>query len=298
MGQYFQWNPSREAFVFFSYPVYWYSLWFALGFFGAVLITRYLIKKRAQTFSFSSKELPLIEQFTDRLTIFLFIGMLLGARLGHILFYDFSYYWDHPFQIFNLRAGGLSSHGGVVGLCTSLWLFNTKDWKYPFLPKGWDLLDIITIGAAWAACCIRIGNFFNQEIVGIPTTLPWGILFGAPEYGGIARHPVQLYEALSAIFLLCFLLFIGKKWQWTAKGLLTGWFLVLLFSTRVALEFLKTAQCEFDTTGIHMGQLLSLPIIGWGLFLIITRVYGAKSKEQNEPYLTKISRTDCQHDER
>lgn len=274
MTSYFIWNPPREAFVipYIDFPIYWYSLWFALGFYGAVVIARTLLRGRA--FSLVGKhttDFLAIDQYIERLALFGFLGIVIGARLGHILFYDASHYFQHPLDILNFRQGGLSSHGALIGMCVSLWWFQKKEHLLSYLPQGADLLDLIAISSAWAAGCIRVGNFFNQEIVGTITQLPWAVVFVSPldAEGGFPRHPTQLYEALVSFFLLIPLLIIGRHGRFATDGRITGWYLIITFSFRCFFEAIKAPQCDFDTGFIHMGQLLSIPVIIFGITLII-----------------------------
>lgn len=274
MESFFVWNPHREAFSlpFFNFPIYWYSLWFALGFYGAIVIARSLIRGRAIAFGKKeSEDLASINRYIERLAIFCFFGILIGARLGHILFYDLSHYVHTPLDILNFRQGGLSSHGGVIGLCVALLWFNRKKVSLPYLPYGADILDLLAISSAFTAGCIRIGNFFNQEIVGTVTSVPWAVIFVSPldAEGGLPRHPVQLYEALVAFLLLIPLLIIGRKGRFATNGRLAGWYLIILFSFRSLIEILKTPQSEFDVSFFHMGQLLSIPVILFGICLVM-----------------------------
>lgn len=291
------WDPPREAFSipFIDFPIYWYSLLFAIGFYGAVLIVQTLIETRAKLLAGSSGIDPTItRRYGEKLAIFAFLGMLIGARLGHVLFYDFSHYLQTPLEILNFRRGGLSSHGAIAGIVISFFYFSRH--QVPnYLPRGKDLLDIIAIGSAWAAGCIRIGNFLNQEIVGTPTEAPWAIIFGSPSdaLGGIPRHPTQLYEAMVAFLLFAILLGLGKRYSWTAQGRITGWYLLVLFTCRFLLEFIKVAQCEFDTSGPHMGQLLSIPLLLWSLYLIIFAGRDREVKEQSE-----LPHAKCSHNPR
>jgi phosphatidylglycerol:prolipoprotein diacylglycerol transferase len=267
------WNPSREAFSlpYFDFPIYWYSLWFALGFYGAVVIGRSLIRSRARALvGEGTVDRRAIDGYVERLALYCFFGLLLGARLGHVLFYDAPYYFEHPVEILAIRQGGLSSHGAVLGLFIALWWFHKKPRAYAYLPSGGDLLDLLAVSSAWTAGCIRIGNFFNQEIVGTQTSLPWAVVFGSPvdASGGVPRHPTQLYEAAVSLILLICLLFICRKGRFAKNGRIAGWVLIITFTARFFLEFLKAPQCDFDVGSVHMGQLLSLPVIAVGVFLV------------------------------
>jgi prolipoprotein diacylglyceryl transferase len=278
---YLFWNPSREACIlpYLDFPIYWYSLWFALGFYGAVVIGRSLIRSRAKALvGEKGTDQREINNYIERLALYCFFGLLIGARLGHVLFYDASYYFEHPIDILAIRQGGLSSHGAVVGLFIALWWFHRKTTAQPYLPRGGDLLDLLAISSAWTAGCIRSGNFFNQEIVGTQTTLPWAIVFGSPvdANGVFPRHPTQLYEAAVSLILLICLLWICRGGKFAKNGLIAGWVLIITFTARFFLEFLKAPQCDFDTGCWHMGQLLSLPVIAVGILLVVRAVRAQK----------------------
>ena len=282
MIAYFVWNPSREAFTipYIDFPIYWYSLWFAVGFYGAVVIARSLLRGRAEALvGKQAADFQSIDHYLERLAVFVFFGIVIGARLGHILFYEPSHYLHHPLDILNFRQGGLSSHGGVIGLCLALSAFCRKEQPLSYLPRGADLLDLIAISSAWTAFCIRIGNFFNQEIIGTITSVPWAVVFVSPldAAGGVPRHPTQLYEALVSLFLLIPLLIFGRQGRFATNGRLTGWYLLITFSFRGVLETLKAPQCDFDTGIFHMGQLLSVPVILFGIALVVRPYFQRKS---------------------
>ena len=271
---YFVWNWPREAFTlpYFNLPIYWYSLWFAAGFYGAVLIARSLVVGRAIVLVGKEQvNIPSIDRYIERLALYVFVGMIVGARLGHVLFYDVEHYLHPPIDILNLRQGGLSSHGAVIGMCLALWRCGTREFTLSYLPTGTDMLDLVAIGSAWAAGCIRIGNCFNQEIVGTISSLPWAVIFVSPldASGGVPRHPVELYEAIVSFALLIPLYLIGRKGGFATHGRLTGWYLIITFTARSMLEHFKVPQCTFDIGPLHMGQLLSIPVILFGIFLIV-----------------------------
>lgn len=275
MNAYWVWNPDREAFhiPFIDFPIYWYSLFFALGFYGAVVIARSLVRSRAIALvGRESADFHAIDTYIERLALYGFIGIIIGARLGHVLFYEPYHYLTHPFDVILFRQGGLSSHGAVIGLCVALWRFQKKYGPaLPYLPVGADLLDLISISSAWTAGCIRIGNFFNQEIVGTITSVPWAVVFLSPVdgEGGVPRHPTQLYEACTAFLLLIPLLLLGRGGRFAQDGRIAGWYVIILFSFRVVLELFKTPQCDFDVGCLHVGQLLSLPAILLGIGLVV-----------------------------
>lgn len=216
------------------------------------------------------KELSIF--LADKITWYVTIGTLVGARLGEIFFYDWPHYRDNPLSIFKIWEGGLASHGGTVGILLALILFRKSIYRnfpeFNFL----SILDCLCIPAALGATFIRIGNFFNQEIIGAETDAPWAIIFGHPVFGkpDVPRHPVQLYEAL-AYFLIFVTLF--SLWKFGRKhlreGLLIGLFFVLTFSSRFFIEFYKVPlSAIIDESFLQTGQYLSIPFVVAGSILI------------------------------
>lgn len=268
------WDPKPEAFTvpWVHWPILWYGLLFALGFIVGFplfvsILTRFfqqkeplsdasLLKKRAVT-------------LTDRLTVYMVVGTIVGARLGHYLFYERpADYLRDPWGIFRIWEGGLASHGGVVGILIAVALFHLRIRKAEPLLTPLRLLDFLAVPAAFASCCIRLGNFVNQEILGKPTDLPWAVVFGHPADGGpvVPRHPVQLYEAL--FYLGVFFVLWRLSYQKLAEGRLAGLLLVWVFTFRFFVEFLKEEQSRLiGDFGLTMGQILSLPVIVVGVVL-------------------------------
>lgn len=214
----------------------------------------------------------LAQHLVDKLIWFIVAGIILGARLGHVFFYDWPYYSKHPLDIIKVWEGGLASHGGAIGVIIALFFFYYTTKKSIPEISFLRLLDLVAIPTALTAMCIRIGNFFNQEILGIPTTMPWGVVFGNPADGSSVtpRHPVQLYEAAAyaAVFVVLYMLW--KRFsRRLPPGMITGLFFVLVFSSRFFIEFLKTEQSvSMGNSYLTMGQYLSLPFIFAGLGLI------------------------------
>lgn len=209
----------------------------------------------------------------DRLTWFIIAGTIIGARLGHVFFYDWPRYQNHWGDIFKVWEGGLASHGGAIGVIIGVifyWRMIRKN--FPEI-SILNLTDMIIVPTGFAICCIRIGNFFNQEILGKESTVPWAIIFGDPIDGGpiVPRHPVQLYEAAVYLFTFGLLFYLWKTREATLKpGLLTGIFFVLVFSARFIIEFWKMPQSMImDETILQTGQLLSIPFILAGVILCI-----------------------------
>ena len=200
------------------------------------------------------------------------MGALIGARLGDVLFYqNWSEIIQNPLGVIEVWQGGLASHGGACGILIALGLFS-RTRKIPF----WQCLDFVVVPTAIAAVFIRIGNFFNQEILGTQTTLPWGVIFLHPVDRGpiVPRHPAQLYEA-TAYLLIFIVLFIYASVhpRFEKPGRLTRLFLLLVFGCRFSIEFLKVEQSNWLVNGalLTMGQWLSIPFLALGLYLLIRK---------------------------
>jgi phosphatidylglycerol---prolipoprotein diacylglyceryl transferase len=258
-------NISRIALEIGPVEIRWYSLMFATGVVLCYFLTRWLWKR---------EKWPL-EDF-DLVIVFLFFGLVIGARLGEVLFYNPSYYFSHPVEIFKIWKGGLASHGATIGLFLAYVLF----WAW----RRWGgnerrgfafrkYIDILAVGMPMVAGFVRIGNFFNSEIVGRKTDLPWGVVFGV-RGESFARHPSQIYEALLAwgVFAVLLVLWLRRK---EADGRLKSWvkpylfmflFIALYFLSRFGVEFLKEYQVLEASggwsSGMTMGQVLSvIPVL-------------------------------------
>jgi prolipoprotein diacylglyceryl transferase len=193
------------------------------------------------------------------------MGTIIGARLGHCLFYEPDYYLANPLRILEIWKGGLASHGGTIGILVALALYARKNTDQPL---GW-LMDRLTVSVALTAACIRLGNFFNSEIVGKPTELPWAIVFERLDQ--IPRHPAMLYESVSYFVLcgVCFYLY-ATRIDTLKRGFLTGLLLVWIFTSRFLLEFVKENQVAFESgLPLNMGQLLSLPFVALGILFLL-----------------------------
>lgn len=260
---YIYWNYDGSLLDLGFYDIRIYSLLFGLGF----IIGFYLLQKR-----FRAESVP--EEKLDKLLIFVVAGTVIGARLGHCLFYEFDYYFQNPLEIFIpvrfnpefeiIGFRGLASHGGGIGILVSVLLFShfQKFNAYWILDK---LALVVPLGCGF----IRLGNFFNSEMIGNPTTVPWAIVF--QQIDSIPRHPGQLYEALAYFSIFLFLNFYERKRN-KETGYLFGLFLVLSCTARILLEFFKIDQVGFESGMVlNMGQWLSLPFILFGLFLMIKR---------------------------
>jgi prolipoprotein diacylglyceryl transferase len=209
---------------------------------------------------------------SDRLTWFVVIGTIVGSRLGHVFFYEWPHYRDNPLDIIKIWEGGLASHGGVIGVILALTLFQrTIRRSFPELHFV-AILDCLSIPSALVAVCIRLGNFFNQEITGPETTVPWAVTFANPvEWtDAVPRHPTQLYEAL--VYLLIFVAmfaFWKIKGQSLKSGTLIGALFIAIFSSRFFLEYFKApSSMMIDESTFFAGQILSIPFILFGAVLL------------------------------
>ncbi|MHC1708479.1 MAG: prolipoprotein diacylglyceryl transferase [Bacteroidales bacterium] len=249
------WNVDPEIFRIGSVAVRWYGLFFALSFYFGYLIMARIFKK---------EDIPV--KTLDLLSIYMIVGTVVGARLGHCLFYQPDYYLPNPLEILKIWEGGLASHGAAIAIPIALYLFARKA-KLSWL---WSL-DRIVIVVALAGFMIRMGNLMNSEIYGHATNLPWGFVFVRADLLLIPRHPTQIYEALTYLLIFIFLVFLYiKKGKTLKEGLLFGYFLVLLFSMRFIFEFLKEPQVDFENNMLlNMGQLLSIPFILIGAYILI-----------------------------
>jgi len=250
----------------------WYGLLFATGFALGYFIT----KRVYQEAGHSEREL-------DTLLWFVVGGAIIGARLGHVFFYNWDYYSQHLLEIPQVWQGGLASHGGGIGLFLALWLYSRYVIKRPML---W-ITDRLAMSVPLAGAFIRLGNLMNHEIVGAPTEVPWAFLFTRYESVPIPRHPAQLYEAGAYLLIFAWLFFLF--WRSNAKqkpGMLTGLVLVLIFIARFLIEFVKEVQEPWEVgLTLNMGQMLSIPMILAGLALI----FYARQRKQVENPLDKQS---------
>ncbi len=258
------WNVDPIIFNIGSFGLRWYSFGFLFAFlFGYFILSR--------IFKHEKVDIKLL----DSLVVYIFVAVLVGARLGHCLFYEPDYFctaahWPEIFLPFNPQTGqftgyqGLASHGAAIAILLVLWLYNHRY----HINVLW-VLDRIVIVVALGGAFIRLGNLFNSEIYGVETSLPWGFVF---ERNGetVPKHPTQLYESLSyfIIFIVSILTYLKKDGK-LHNGRLFGWWLVALFGMRLLIEFVKEDQVAFeDGMLLNMGQLLSLPFIAGGLVMV------------------------------
>jgi len=254
MLAYIHWNVNPEIFRVGPLAVRYYGLMWALAFYLGYVVFNKFVKKEG-----------LKEGFLDSLTMYMVIGTVLGARLGHCLFYEPEYYLSHPLEILKIWQGGLASHGAAIGILVALYLFARKQ-KVPMI----YVVDRVVITVALGGAFIRLGNLMNSEIYGVQTSLPWGFIFERNNEL-FPKHPTQLYEALSyfLIFFLLYFYYIKQEGK-TKTGFIFGVFLILLFAARFLIEYVKEPQVEFEKAmALNMGQWLSVPFILAGVFFVV-----------------------------
>ncbi|MDX9782647.1 MAG: prolipoprotein diacylglyceryl transferase [Bacteroidales bacterium] len=259
------WAPSPEIFSIGPLTIRYYSLLFVSGF-----IIGYYI------FSWFFKREGVPPRILENLLYTLLISTMVGARLGHCLFYEPEYYLARPLEILKVWEGGLASHGGAIAILLAMWWFVKKygrKYDFDFL---W-LMDRLGIATALAGMMIRLGNLMNSEIYGNPTDLPWGFIFTL-RGETVPKHPTQLYEALAYLSLFLILLFVYKQFLPKLKrGTLFALFLIGLFAARFFIEFVKEPQVAFEQTmSLNMGQWLSIPFILGGVALLIYSITRGK----------------------
>ena len=247
------WNINPEIFSVGKFAIRWYGLLFASSFFFGYLIMAGFFKK---------EKIP--EEVLDRLTLYMALGTIIGARLGHCLFYEPGYYLSNPVEILMVWHGGLASHGAGIGIFIALYLFAKKS-KKSYL---W-ILDRVAVVVALSGFFIRTGNLMNSEIYGVETNLPWGFVF-LRNGETVPKHPTQIYEALAYLFVFILLYFIYKRNQGMFKsGLLFSLFMIFVFGFRFFIEFIKNNQVAFESgMMLNMGQWLSIPFVLFGIILL------------------------------
>ncbi len=267
----FYWDPDPVVFTLpiIDHPVRWYGVLFASGFIAGYFLLVHI-------FTSHLKDRKKALEYVDGLTIYIVLGTIIGARLGDVFFYDWHIYRHDLWGIFRIWEGGLASHGGTVGVAIALFIGNRRLLRIPYL----TLVDLIVIPTALVAVFIRLGNFFNQEILGHFTYVPWAVLFGTPMDGSLPqpRHPAQLYEAFLYLTIFCTLITIWSfKRQQIRQGFFSGLFFITVFLGRSLIEFVKIPQSSFTSDGSSflMGQYLSIPFVVVGIALLI---YSKSSK--------------------
>ena len=254
------WSVDPVIFKLGSIQLRWYGLFFVGSFFLGLLILQWIYKREQRD--------PIV---LDNLLVYLLIGTVIGARLVHCFAYEPEYYLTHPLEILKVWKGGLASHGGLLGVFIALYLFSKK-YNEPYL---W-LVSRVAIPGALVAAFIRLGNLFNSEILGLPSELPWAIIFARVDM--IPRHPVQLYEGLAYLLLFIILLTLYKKASFDfSTRIIPGLFLTYVFASRFLLEYTKTPQADYSTSlPFSTGQMLSIPFILAGM---VWTAWGLKQKK-------------------
>ena len=267
LSLFINWDISPEIFNLVGISIRYYWLLFAVAF-----ILGYKVEEKM----FKSEGLPMA--WLDKLWLYVAIATIVGARLGHCIFYDWAYYSQHPLEmILPVRFSpefkftgyqGLASHGAAIGIIAGLWYYSRKVSKKSIF---W-ILDRAVIPIALAGFFIRTGNLMNSEIVGLPTNMPWGFRFMNSDLPNpeLPRHPAQLYEAICYLFSFFVLMYL--YWRTNVKkkmGFIFGAFLILIFSARFIIEFVKEVQEPWEAgMALNMGQILSIPFILAGIFML------------------------------
>lgn len=249
----FIWDADPAIVTIGDFSLYWYGVLFVSGFLLGYPLMRWIYRREHR---------PLAE--LDRLLIYLFVAAVVGARLGEVLFYDPHYFLANPLMIFAIREGGLSSHGGTLGMLLACYLYIRRTGE-SYL---W-LLDRLSMPIAFGSFMIRLGNFFNSEIYGLPGDKPWAIIFARVDMQ--PRHPAQLYEALC--YLLTFLLLVSlyrRYWRTPLPGMYIGIMFFMIFTGRFFIEAFKPEYADIrPVSWLNMGQLLSIPFILLGSALVL-----------------------------
>jgi prolipoprotein diacylglyceryl transferase len=309
---YITWNIDPVLFSIGNLHVRWYGLMWALGFLLGYFVMRKIYRRE-----------KLGDDWLDKLLVFMLLFTVIGARLGHCLFYEPEYYLSHPLKMLAVWEGGLASHGGAIGILLGLWLYvrtyNKSTKKTKDNPQRINyiwILDRIVVPVCLVGALIRCGNVTNHEIYGTPTSLPWGFVFlhgdnqfagtfdnpipfdycyscdmdpnssYAPQYPQaewLPCHPTGLYEALFCFLAMGILLWMYYKRDLGHKqpGLMFGTFLVIIFGSRIGIEFLKNVQVDFERNMVFdMGQWLSVPFVLIGIGMIVWSFVHRKKLEK------------------
>jgi phosphatidylglycerol:prolipoprotein diacylglycerol transferase len=245
-------NFDPIAFQIMSFEIRWYSLAYILGIVvGWILCKKIFIKNS-----------DISEKFDDYIT-YLIIGIILGGRIGYVIFYNFSYYLDNIFDIFKIWQGGMSFHGGLLGVIASSYIFAKKNNQNPFF-----YLDQVSLVAPIGIFFGRLANFINSELYGTATDMPWSVIF--VEVDNLSRHPSQLYEAiLEGIILFLILIYFMNKGYLKKPGLISGMFLIFYSLFRFFVEFFRVPdeQIGYLFLNLTMGQIISLVFASIGITL-------------------------------
>ena len=282
---YITWTASPALYDGFI-QIRWYGLFFAIGF-----IVGYSMMDRM----FRHEQLNV--KWLDSLFVYVVVAMVIGARLGHCLFYEWDVYSQHPIEILKIWKGGLASHGGAIGILIAIWIYSRRVTHRSML----FTLDRLVVPVALVAAFIRTGNLMNHEIYGHETSLPWGFRFvenlpqwmaGAEPIFTAPSHPTQIYEALC--YLLLFGLLLYLYWRRNAEereGLIFGTFLIGTFLSRFLIEFIKNDQVAFEASmTLNMGQWLSIPFVIAGVWLVVRAMQRPRVPIKYAPAKAKAKR--------
>lgn len=264
MLSYITWTVDPDIVSIGPLTIRWYGLMWALAFFLGYWVESKIYEREGMN-----------QEQMDKLFLYMLVGTVLGARVGHCFFYDPKYYLSNLSEVLCVWKGGLSSHGGACGILISLWAFNKYVAKKTYI---W-IMDRIVIAVAIGGACIRLGNLMNHEIYGHATDVPWAFAFiknihhwqmGADPVFSAPSHPTQIYEVIYCLVTFGILMFL--YWKTNARkfeGFIFGVFLIGVFLSRFLLEFIKNNQETFeDDMSLNMGQILSIPLIVWGFYLL------------------------------
>lgn len=242
------------AFAIGPVQVRYYGLLFALGF----ILGYFIMQRMFRLKGYNTADL-------DALLVYMFVGTVIGARLGHCLFYEPEYYLANPVEILKIYKGGLASHGGALGITLAFFIFQRRHRNYSFL----EIADMLMIPIALVATMIRLGNFFNSEIIGTVSDGPFAVVF-ARLHDNLPRHPVQLYESFTYFMVFIVMCLCYKFYKTRADGFMLALTMILIFASRLFLEQFKTEQADYSTEMfLNVGQLLSLPFILAGVILLV-----------------------------
>jgi prolipoprotein diacylglyceryl transferase len=250
--EYFLWDMDPVLISIFGISIHWYGVLFATAILSGSQVMKWMFNRE-------NVKLALL----DSLFIYCILGIVIGARLVHCLFYAPEYYLSNPLSILAIWEGGLASHGGGLGVILAVYLFQRK-YQLSYL---W-LLDRLAVATALFGFFVRLANFINSEIIGLPTQVSWAVIF--EKVDNLPRHPAQLYEALAYLLIFGGLLVLYKSTSIKRHaGALFGTFLCLVFSARFAIEFVKVRQASYSSElALTTGQMLSIPFFVGGVVLI------------------------------
>ena len=286
---YITWNADPVLFHLGALQVRWYGLMWAMGFFFGYFVMRNIYRHEKVS-----------DDWMDKLLIYMLVFTVVGARLGHCLFYEPEEYLSHPLSILKIWEGGLASHGGAIGILIGMWIYvrrynkSVKKKEEKLRISYIWILDRVVVAVCLVGAFIRVGNVINHEIYGTPTSLPWGFVFlrGAEQFCGtfdnytpcyawnapcppsewLPCHPTGLYEAFFCLVAMGILLWMYYKHDLGNRqpGLMFGTFLIIIFGSRICIEFLKNVQVDFERNMfLDMGQWLSIPFVIIGIVMIV-----------------------------